>query len=318
MRKTISILAGATALSLVASPVFAQEQRKPSARDILGRVLEAVLGEEEQPEEEATPEAEVETDVDIVTAPTLEAVLAHERRNDDRARDQYRNPAATLAFFQVEPDQTVVEWGPGGGWYTRVLAPYLATEGVYIAVNGDSDGRTYPNREAELRAKGWTQRFRASVAEMTGADEDAVAAFELDEVPEELNGIADRVLIFRSMHGLWNDDAADTVLSGLRAMLADDGMVGVVQHRAPANASWSDVNPARGYMRQSDVIKLFELHGFQLVSTSEVNANPRDPANWEGGVWTLPPVLRYGDENRAQYMAIGESDRMTLLFRKAD
>ncbi|WP_284124284.1 class I SAM-dependent methyltransferase [Parerythrobacter aestuarii] len=316
MRTTIAILAGATALSLAVSPAVAQEQSRPSARDILGRVLEAVLGDEEQPEQDAAAEAVV----DAVPAPTLETVLAHERRNADRARDQYRNPAATLAFFQIEPTQTVVEWGPGGGWYTRVLAPYLAQEGAYVAVNGDSDGRTYPNRNAELRAKGWTQRFRKTVAEMTGVTADQVAAYELDEVPEGLNGTADRVLIFRSMHGLWNADEADEVLGGLRKLLADEGMVGVVQHRAPANASWSDVNPARGYMRQTDIIKLFELHGFRLVSTSEVNANPRDPANWERGVWTLPPVLTTGEDDprRDEYLAIGESDRMTLLFRKVD
>ncbi len=151
-----------------------------------------------------------------------------------------------------------------------------------------------------------------------GVEADAVAAYEVDEVPEDMQGRVDRVLIFRSMHGLWNGNAADSTLKAVRGMLKDGGMVGVVQHRAPADASFADVNPARGYMRQDDVVKLFELHGFELAESSEINANSKDPANWEGGVWTLPPVLRYGDQDRARYVAIGESDRMTLLFKKAD
>lgn len=250
-------------------------------------------------------------------APDLEDVLADERRAEDSARDQYRHPAETLEFFRVEPTMTVVEWGPGGGWYTRVLAPWLMPAGKYIALNGDSEG-TYPNRAAEARAKGWTERFKASVGEMTGSDAESVHAYEIDELPDELDASVDRVLIFRSLHGLWNGEQADTVLETARELLKDDGMVGVVQHRAPADANWDDVNPARGYMRQADIVKLFELHGFELVESCEINANPKDPANWEGGVWTLPPTLRYGDQDRDRYLAIGESDRMTLLFRKAD
>jgi predicted methyltransferase len=251
-------------------------------------------------------------------APALEEVLAHERRDEDRARDQYRNPVETLAFFEVEPDMTVVEYGPGGGWYTRVLAPYIMPAGTYVAVNADSDRAEYRSRAAEARAKGWTERFKQTVAEGMDVEPGAVNAYELDEVPEDMMGTADRVLIFRSMHGLWNANAADAVLSNVRKLLKDDGMVGVVQHRAPEDASWSDVNPAMGYMREQDVISLFELNGFELVGKTEINANPKDPANWEGGVWTLPPTLRYGEQDRAKYEAIGESDRMTLLFKKAD
>ncbi len=262
--------------------------------------------------------ADDHTGISAASQARLGTVLAHERRADDRARDQYRHPAETLAFFGVEPDMTVAEWGPGGAWYTRVLAPYLMDSGTYIALNGDSDGRTYQNRAAEARSKGWTETFKTGLAEAMGIEADAVRAYELDEVPEDMAGSLDRVLIFRSIHGLWNGNDADEVLGGVRTLLKDDGMVGVVQHRAPADASFADVNPARGYMRQDDVVKLFELHGFELAESSEINANPKDPANWEGGVWTLPPVLRYGDQDRARYVAIGESDRMTLLFKKAD
>ncbi|MBO6526565.1 hypothetical protein [Erythrobacter sp.] len=251
-------------------------------------------------------------------AADLETVLAADLRDDDRARDQYRNPAETLAFFEVTPDMTVAEYGPGGGWYTRVLAPYLLPAGKYMAFDQDSDGREYRDRAQEARAKGWTERFKQNVAEGLGVEADSVTAFEIDEMPEGIEGTVDRVLIFRSMHGLNIGNSADDVLKAARRMLKDDGMVGVVQHRAPEGASYDDYGARqRGYMRKQDVVAIFEANGFELAAESEINANPNDPADWEGGVWTLPPVLRYGDQDRARYLAIGESDRMTLLFRKA-
>ena len=251
-------------------------------------------------------------------AADLETVLAADLRDEDRARDQYRNPAETLEFFGVEPTMTVAEYGPGGGWYTRVLAPWLNGSGTYIAFDQDSDGRTYRDRAQEARAKGWTERFKDAVAEMTGGEADDVMAFEIDEMPEGVEGTVDRVLIFRSMHGLNIGNSADTVLKAARTMLKDDGLVGVVQHRAPEGASYDDYGARqRGYMRKQDVVAIFEANGFELADESEINANPKDPANWEGGVWTLPPVLRYGDQEREKYLAVGESDRMTLLFRKA-
>ena len=252
------------------------------------------------------------------TAPSLEDVLAMDMRADDAPRDAYRNPVETLAFFQVEPDMTVVEYGPGGGWYTRVLAPWIAPEGTYYAIDGDSDQRSFANRAQEGRTKSWPETFPATAAEWTGVDADSIAAFESDEAPEGVAGTVDRILVFRALHGLLNGGRADSELRNMRSLLTDDGMVGVVQHRASADAPWEYANGSNGYLKQDHVIALFALNGFELVDSSEVNANPDDPANWEGGVWTLPPVLRYGEEDRARYEAIGESDRMTLLFRKAD
>ncbi len=240
----------------------------------------------------------------------LNDILLHPRRAEDRARDEYRNPIETLEFFGVEPTMRVAEYGPGGGWYTRILLPYLAPQGEYFAVQRPTgtaeDGTT------------WPQRFSTAAASAGWAEGAMIGAFETDAVPEDAAGTFDRVLIFRSLHGLLGGNDADAVLRGVRTMLSDDGMVGVVQHRAPEDASFEDANGSRGYLRQSDVVRLFELHGFELAGTSEVNANPNDPADWEGGVWTLPPTLRYGDEDRARYEAVGESDRMTLLFRKRD
>ncbi|MBX7527811.1 class I SAM-dependent methyltransferase [Qipengyuania vesicularis] len=252
-------------------------------------------------------------------APELEEVLAADLRDEDRARDQYRHPAETLEFFGVEPTMTVAEFGPGGGWYTRVLAPYVSAAGKYIAFGPDSAGREYRDRAQEARAKGWTERFTETLSGMEGVNAANVSAFEIDEMPEGTEGTVDRVLIFRSMHGLNIGNNADEVLKAARRMLKDDGMVGVVQHRAPEGASYDDYGARqRGYMRTQDVIAIFAANGFELVSQSEINANPKDPANWERGVWTLPPVLQFGEEDRDRYLAIGESDRMTLLFKKAD
>ncbi|MGE5952287.1 MAG: class I SAM-dependent methyltransferase [Qipengyuania vulgaris] len=249
---------------------------------------------------------------------TLEEVLAADLRDEDRARDQFRNPAATLEFFGVEPTMTVAEYGPGGGWYTRVLAPYVTPAGRYIAFQPDSDGEAYRDRAQEVRAKGWTERFVESLAGMAGVVAGNATAFEIDEMPEELAGTVDRVLIFRSMHGLNNGNQADTVLKAARKMLKDDGMVGVVQHRAPEGASYDDYGAQqRGYMRVQDVVAIFEAAGFELAATSEINANPKDPANWEGGVWMMPPTLAGDDAMDARTRDLGESDRMTLLFKKA-
>lgn len=215
---------------------------------------------------------------------------------------------------------TVAEFSPGGAWYTRVLAPWLMPSGKYIAFNGDSDAQTYRNRASEARAKGWTESIKEEIGGVMGIEPAAVTAFEVDEMPEDLAGTVDRVLIFRSMHGLNIGNQADAVLKAARMMLKDDGMVGVVQHRAPKGATYDDYGARqRGYMREQDVINIFEANGFELVARSEINANPKDPANWERGVWTLPPVLGTGadDPKRAEYLAIGESDRMTLLFKKA-
>jgi predicted methyltransferase len=252
---------------------------------------------------------------------SLDQVLASDHRADDRARDQYRRPAETLAFFGVEPTMTVAEFSPGGGWYTRVLAPWIEPGGQYIAFNTDSSAGTYRNRAQEARAKGWTESFKSTLAEMTDMKAEEVMAFEIDEMPEGVEGTVDRVLIFRSMHGLNMGNNADDVLKAARRMLKPEGMVGVVQHMAPEGASYDDYGARqRGYMRKEDVIAIFAANGFELAAESDINRNPKDPANWEGGVWTLPPILATGenDPRRAEYLAIGESNRMTLLFKKAD
>ena len=246
----------------------------------------------------------------------LEQVLAHERRAEDRARDKWRHPGETLAFFRVEPGMTVVDYMPAGGWYSRVLVPYLGPQGTYIGLNpelhpemtGYWDMYRGTAGKVPAEARGWVGEGHASVV---GANTD-------DEL-DALAGTADRVLIFREIHNMrrfgWLHDSLVT----MRRLLKDDGLLGVVQHRAKADAPVDYILGDNGYQREEDVIKLFEAYGFELVDRSEINANPADPANWEGGVWTLPPGYRgapEGSARRAELDAVGESDRMTLLFRK--
>ncbi len=247
---------------------------------------------------------------------SLMAAIKNDRRKDDKVRDVYRNPAETLAFFQIKPTHTVAEYGPGGGWYTRILLPYLSANGKYVAVNGNSDSTNFTDRAREGRSKSWPERFPDAASKWTGVAADNIAAFESDEVPDEMKGKIDRIVIFRSLHGMLNGNRADSELRALRDVLADDGMVGVVQHRANADAPYAMSKGTKGYLKQSSVVALFELNGFELVEASEINANPKDTKDYEKGVWTLPPVLTNKEEGKAKYEAIGESDRMTLLFKK--
>jgi predicted methyltransferase len=265
-------------------------------------------------------EASMPETTSVVTDLTnMRTVLAAGIRDEDRARDEFRNPLETLSFFGIKPDMAVGEYAPGGGWYTRILAPYLSAEGRYVAINHDIDAYLVnADEERFTRAKAWADNFPMQLNEWTGLPADNVMAFEVDEVPEGMEASLDAVVIFRSLHGLYNREMADSTIRDFYTVLKPGGIVGVVQHRAPDDAPHAYVDGSNGYLKQSEVIALFKSQGFKAVKQSDINANPDDPANWDGGVWTLPPVLRYGDDNRDEYTAIGESDRMTLVFRKPE
>jgi predicted methyltransferase len=255
----------------------------------------------------------------------LASVLAA-RSDEDRARDVYRHPAETLAFFRVAPGMTVAEGLPGGGWYTRILAGYLGGDGTLYGVN-------YPDRLYPMfsfATPEWVEERTASTGkfpELVASFTDngiSAAGFTFETVPAEVNGTVDRVLLIRALHNLnrFEEEAGTRTraLAAVHAMLKDDGLVGVVQHRAPASASdaWADGNA--GYLKQAAVIGMFEDAGFELVAQSEINANPLDQPAGDDVVWRLPPSLRGSQddpETRDAMQAIGESDRMTLLFRKA-
>jgi predicted methyltransferase len=233
------------------------------------------------------------------------AVAAPHRSDANKARDKYRNPVATLSFFGVKPTDSVVELYPGGGWYTEILAPYLAAKGKYTvaAPVGRGSENIAKKLDGDPAIYGKVIRANFPVKDGTGI---AVAP-----------GSADVALTFRNVHN-WRfggTDAAQTAFNQIYAMLKPGGVLGVVEHRLPETMD-SALEEKSGYMKKSSVIAFATKAGFKLVAESDINANPKDTHDWPDGVWTLPPNYRLGDKDRAKYAAIGESDRMTLKFVK--
>lgn len=232
------------------------------------------------------------------------AVGSPKRTPANVARDRYRHPAETLAFFGVKPADTVVEIWPSGGWYTEILAPYLARSGSYVAAAPLPNGA---KGVQALQAKDPVRYGKIRIAGFPAKPGDAT-------VPD---GSADVVLTFRNAHN-WRfggADQAQAMFDAMFAMLKPGGTLGLVEHRLPEGRDAS-AEEKSGYLKESTVIGFATKAGFKLAGRSEVNANPRDTADWPQGVWTLPPSYRLGDTDRAKYAAIGESDRMTLRFVK--
>ena len=275
-------------------------------------LLFATLGLYSAPALAETGESAKEVGICEACAGLLELALDHPRRDQDRARDAWRHPAQTLTFFRIEPGMTVVDYIPGSGWYTRILAPYLGESGRYLALNPDVSAGSETLRNY---FGGLAEKFPPKAAAWTGLPEASFPAYNTDALPSQLAGTVDRVVIFREMHNLKRNGLVDRELTALARLLKDDGLLGIVQHRARADAPDSYVDGSKGYLREADVIAMVESYGFELVAKSEINANPADPADWPDGVWTLPPSFRTG-KDREKYEAVGESDRMTLLFRK--
>lgn len=266
----------------------------------------------------------IQTAYAVTETDTLNAVLAS-RSDEDKVRDDARQPLETLTFFQIKPGMTIAEALPGGGWYTRILANYLGQDGTLYGVNYPDSlwpMLSYASPEWIAERIAATQNFTAKVATFT---DNGITAqgFTFDTVPPEVEGTVDRVLLIRALHNLnrfqQKAGTRSQALAATHAMLKQDGLVGVVQHRAPATASkeWADGN--KGYLNEVAVIAMFAEAGFALVAQSEINANPMDQPSGEDSVWRLSPSLRGSndDEQREVMVAIGESDRMTLLFRKA-
>ena len=236
------------------------------------------------------------------------------RSAEERARDPFRNPAKTLAFFGVEPEMTVVEIWPGGGWYTNIVAPYLASgDGVYYAASFSPDR----SERAAAAVAAFTEKFGTDT-DMFGEVRLSVLGDGGDIAPA---GSADVVLTFRNVHNwMGGEGIAEGYFEEFFEALKPGGVLGVVEHRADS----TDVDPRTGYVAEETVIALAEAAGFELEDRSEINANLADTKDHPFGVWTLPPVRRSSatrgvedpEFDRAKYDAIGESDRMTLKFRK--
>ena len=258
--------------------------------------------------------AAAETD-DLHRAPApvslLQAVASPERTPAFAARDVYRHPVEVLRFFGVAPDHHVVELWPGGGWWTEILAPYLREAGQYTAAGfvPSDDPTAYRDRIQ--------QQFRQRLdAAPTRYDRVAVTQLGLpDQWQIAAPGSADVVLTFRNVHNWLKGGYEREVFAAAFRALKPGGVLGVVEHRGDPGLSDAEIDQS-GYVPEARVIQLAEDAGFNLVERSEINANPRDLKRYAEGVWTLPPSLRLGELDREHYLAIGESDRMTLKFVK--
>ncbi|HBK55494.1 MAG TPA: methyltransferase [Xanthomonadales bacterium] len=228
------------------------------------------------------------------------------------ARDDARNPVETLAFFGVTPRQCVLEIYPGGGWYSEILVPLLKDDGHYIAaVNNPATASNeraqafYSEQNVALRAK-----FAAN-PEVYGEPE--IRELDIANPVFGEPGTVDTVVTFRNVHNWLMAGTAEAMFKGFFDVLKPGGVLGVVEHRAAADVQPGDRS---GYVGQAQTIAMAEAAGFVLEEASEINANPADTKDHEAGVWSLPPSYRLGDKDREKYQAIGESDRMTLRFRK--
>ena len=222
-----------------------------------------------------------------------------------KERDQYRNPYETLKFFGLKDNQVVVELSPGGGWYTEILAPYLKKKGELIAVHYNPEMSAYYARSRTA--------FDKKIASNNMFSE--VRVVELDKSYGVENS-ADLVVTFRNLHN-WIGQQGDDILSRAYKVLKPGGSLGVVDHRAKPGTSLEAMKKS-GYITEEHAISVAEKAGFILVASSEINANSKDTADYKNGVWTLPPSLRLKEIDKDKYLAIGESDRFTLLFKKPE
>jgi predicted methyltransferase len=240
------------------------------------------------------------------------AIASTQRTPAYAARDAARHPYETLVFFGIRPDMTVVELTPGGGWYTEILAPYLRERGqLIVAADDPQSPQAYNRRNGERLV----QKLQATPALFDRVQR------RVFEVPRQLEfapaGSVDLVLTFRNVHN-WaaqGDEVTRAAFKAIHTALKPGGVLGVVDHRLPAQRE-QDAKASSGYVHQAWVVRMAESAGFTLAAASEVNANPRDTADHERGVWALPPTFANKDKDRERYAAIGESDRMTLRFVK--
>ena len=241
----------------------------------------------------------------IASSQSIDDILKGKHRSEkNKARDIYRNPKETLNFFGIKNNMTVVELSPGGGWYTEILANYLNKSGELIAAHF-----------YEKSNNNYLKKIRKNFEKKM----DSNSIYEGVKIVDLTSGLteprsADAVLTFRNLHN-WLGSTMDTIFANSFKALKSGGIFGVVEHRAEVGTSIQNMKKS-GYVTEEHAIEMAKKHGFVLVSKSEINSNPKDLKSYEKGVWTLPPSLRLKEKNKGKYLAIGESDRMTLLFKK--
>ena len=232
------------------------------------------------------------------------AVASEDRTPKNTLRDSSRNPIETLSFFGIESDMVVIELSPGGGWYTEILANYIHYPGTLIAAHWSKDSEI-----------AYYRRGRANF-EKKMSNNPMYGRVEIVDLYSELaeENSVDAVLTFRNLHN-WLGPNLDNIFSNTFKSLKPGGVFGIVEHRAKPGTSMEMMKKS-GYVTEAHAIKIAKKHGFELAAKSEINANPKDTADHPKGVWTLPPNYRLKDKDRKKYSDIGESDRMSLLFRK--
>lgn len=249
-------------------------------------------------------------DADDTMRDRLKSAIAGDHRSEKaKARDRYRNPLETLLFFGLKPNMTVVEIWPGGGWYTDILAPALKGTGRYYGASWDRQADSaFIQRTLKRYAKKLADRpdlfSEVVITELSRTKTDMAPA-----------GTADMVLTFRNVHNWMKFGYEATIFEAMFKALKPGGILGVVEHRADPDEI-PDPQALSGYVDEQQTIEMAEAAGFKLAEKSEINANPKDTRDHPKGVWTLPPSLRLKDQDREKYLAIGESDRMTLKFIK--
>jgi predicted methyltransferase len=228
------------------------------------------------------------------------------------ARDKARHPVDELTFFGVTPRSTVVEIWPGGGYWTEILAPFLHDRGVYYVALQGKGGSEAADAEADKLNALFRSKIEGDKATY-GKVITTALGFGQDEIAPA--GSADFVLTFRNLHNWLEEGFAPEALAAFHRALKPGGVLGIEDHRGQRDAP-QDPKAVDGYVRQDYAIALAEKAGFTFVGSSEIDANPKDTANWPKGVWTLPPTFALGDQDRAKYAAIGEADNFVLKFRK--
>lgn len=242
------------------------------------------------------------------------------RSADDKSRDVYRHPVEALQFWGLQPGMTILEVQPGGGWWTEILAPYArATGGHYYATAADLNDPELP--ESARKARADFEARLTSKPEVYGQIQ--LLNFGAKSAPLPENTF-DFILTARSVHGWMGSGSTDKIFKDLYGALKPGGILALEQHRA--NPGEQDPKATTGYVTESYVVDQAQKAGFELVDRSEINANPKDTKDHPFGVWTLPPTKQSSPNgggkaaapnfDRSKYDAIGESDRMTLKFRK--